>query len=216
MSRHGTVTVLVHGLWVHGVLMQLQCRYLGRMGFAATCYSYPSVRLTLTENAERLARFAHALAAPRIHWVGHSLGGLLILRLLEREPALPPGRVVLLGVPYCDSHAGRVMASSAIGVRALGRSMREWLDGAKPAEFPGREIGVIAGSSSVGLGRILARQLPTPNDGVVTVAETRCDAACDHIVLPINHSGMLVSRRVARQAGAFLRDGRFDQHGDPT
>jgi len=212
VSAQRAITVLVHGLWVHGVLMQLQRHYLQRTGFHSICYSYPSVRFTLTENAERLARFAHALAAPRIHWVGHSLGGLLILSLLERERALPPGRVVLLGAPYRDSYAGRVLAHNAIGARVLGRSMSEWLEGKKPAQFPDREIGIIAGSVGVGLGRVVARTLPAPNDGVVTVAETECEAACDRIVLPINHTGMLLSRRVARQAGAFLRDGRFD-HG---
>jgi len=60
------------------------------------------------------------------------------------------------------------------------------------------------------LGRVVARGLPTPNDGVVTVAETALAAACDRIVLPVSHSGMLFSRRVARQSGAFLRDGKFD------
>jgi hypothetical protein len=206
------VTVLVHGLWVHGVLMELQRHYLGRAGFDATCYSYPSMRLTLTENTERLARYARGLAASRIHWVCHSLGGLLVLRLLDRERALPPGRVVLLGVPYRDSYAGRVMARNAAGARVLGRSMREWLDSARPVDFPGREIGVIAGSSGIGLGRVVARSMPAPNDGVVTVAETECEAACDRLVLPINHTGMLLSRRIARQTGAFLRDGHFD-HG---
>jgi pimeloyl-ACP methyl ester carboxylesterase len=212
MAGSREVVVLVHGLWVHGVLMELQRRYLARMDFDAVCYSYPSVRLTLTENADRLAQFARTLAAPRIHWVGHSLGGLVILRMLEREPALPPGRVVLLGVPYRDSYAGRALAGSALGARALGRSMREWLAAQKPAQFPGRDIGVIAGSVGVGLGRMVARSLPAPNDGVVAVAETELEAARDRIVLPVNHTGMLFSRRVARQTGAFLRDGRFD-HG---
>ena len=210
MSDGHAITVLVHGLWVHGVLMKLQRHYLERAGFDAVCYSYPSVRLTLTENAGRLAQFARSVSAPRVHWVGHSLGGLVVLRMLEREPVLPPGRVVLVGPPYRDSYAGRALAKSSLGARALGRGMREWLDIDKPASFPGREIGVIAGSLGVGLGRAFARGLPEPNDGVVTVAETQLDAACDRIVLPVSHTAMLVSRRVARQTAAFLRDGRFD------
>ncbi len=212
MSPQRATVVLVHGLWVHGVLMRLQRRYLARMGFEAVCYSYPSVRLSLTENANRLAQFAQTLAAPTIHWVGHSLGGLVVLRMLEREAALPPGRIVLLGTPYVDSHAGRTLAGSALGARMLGRSMRESLDSNKPALFPGREIGVIAGTRSMGLGRVFAPDLPAPNDGAVTVAETRLAAASDRIELPVTHTGMLLSRRVARQTGAFLRDGRFD-HG---
>jgi pimeloyl-ACP methyl ester carboxylesterase len=192
--------------------MQLLRGYLARMGIEAVCYSYPSVRLTLTENADRLAQFARALNAPTINWVGHSLGGLVILRMLERDVALPPGRVVLLGTPYGDSHAGRALGGSTLGTRMLGRSLREWLAAAKPAQFPGREIGVIAGTLSVGLGRVFAPDLPVPNDGAVTVAETRLAAARDRIELPVSHTAMLLSRRVARQTGAFLRTGRFD-HG---
>lgn len=212
MSAARAITVLVHGLWMHGMVMELQRRYLAHMGFDVVCYSYPTVRYTLTENTERLARFARSLAAPAIHWVGHSLGGLVILRLLEREPALPPGRAVLLGVPCGGSHAGRALMGNFIGARALGRSVREWLDAPKSGSFPKREIGIIAGSIGVGLGRVVARGLPMPHDGTVTVAETEFAAACDRIVLPVSHTSMLLSRSVAHQTGAFLRDGRFD-HG---
>ncbi len=72
-----------------------------------------------------------------MHWVGHSLGGLVILRMLERDAALPPGRVVLLGTPYGDSHAGRALARSALGARMLGRSMGEWLATTKPVAVSG-------------------------------------------------------------------------------
>jgi len=210
MAAARAITVLVHGLWTHGLLMEPQRRFLVRAGFDAVAYSYPSVRLTLTENAGRLAHFAHALNAPVVHLVGHSLGGLVILRMLECEAALPPGRVVLLGSPYGGTHSGRSLAASTLGARMLGHSVREWVHLNKPTQFPGREIGVIAGTRSVGLGRIVARDLPVPNDGAVTVAETQIAAACDRIELPVTHTGMLLSRRVAHQTGAFLRAGRFD------
>ncbi len=135
----------------------------------------------------------------------------MILRMLEREPALPPGRIVLLGVPYGGGHAQRALAASRLGARMLGHSIGEWVDSEKPENFPGREIGVIAGSRSWGFGRVVARDLPTPNDGVVTVAETEMAAAHDRIVLPVSHSGMLFSRSVARQSAAFLRDGKFER-----
>jgi len=210
VSNEHAVTVLVHGLWMHGIVMQLQRYYLAGMGFDGVCYSYPSMRLTLTGNAVRLAQFARGLGALPVHWVGHSLGGLVILRMLEREPALPPGRVVLLGTPYGDGYARRALAANRLGACLLGRSIGEWVDIRKPDNFPGREIGVIAGSRSRGLGRVVVRGLPAPNDGVVTVAETELEVACDRIVLPVSHSGMLFSRRVARQIGAFLRNGKFD------
>ena len=94
MAEARARAVLVHGLWTHGLIMEPQRCWLAGAGFDAVTYSYPSVRLTLTENADRLARFAATLGAPLVHWVGHSLGGILILRMLAREAALPPGRIV--------------------------------------------------------------------------------------------------------------------------
>ena len=61
MAAARAVTVLVHGLWTHGLLMVPQRRYLASAGIEAVCYSYPSVRLTLTDNADRLAAFAREL-----------------------------------------------------------------------------------------------------------------------------------------------------------
>ena len=73
---------------------------------------------------------------------------------------------------------------------------------------PGVEAGAIAGTGRIGLGRFFA-QLPAPNDGVVTIEETRHPGLADHIVLPTAHSLMLVSPLVARQVAAFLQTGRF-------
>src|SRR3990172_5580753 len=98
--------VLVHGLWVHGIVMELVRRRVARCGYRALAYSYPSMRLTLAENAERLARFCRDISAPRLHFVGHSQGGLIILRMLERTPGLPPGRVVLAGAPVAGCLGG--------------------------------------------------------------------------------------------------------------
>ncbi len=115
-------------------------------------------------------------------------------------------------MPYGDGYVQRALAASRLGTRLLGRSIGEWIDIRKPENFLGREIGVIAGTRSRGLGRLVARGLPEPNDGVlVTVAETGLAAARDRIALPVSHSGMLWSRRVAHQTGALPRSGAFDR-----
>ena len=201
--------VLVHGLWVHGITMELMRRRLARAGYRALAYSYPSMRLTLAENAERLARFCRGLHAPRLHFVGHSLGGLIVLRMLDRAPALPPGRAVLLGSPVGGSLAARRLARLPGGRAALGRSAPEWHEAGRPGFEAGREVGVIAGRMSFGIGRVVAPDLPPPSDGVVSVAETRLPAMRDHVVLDVNHFGMLISRAVVRQICAFLREGAF-------
>jgi hypothetical protein len=71
-----------------------------------------------------------------------------------------------------------------------------------------RDLGVIAGDRAFGMGRLIG-PLPKPNDGTVTVAETRLPGATDHIVLPVTHLSMLWSGDVAEQVIAFLRDGHF-------
>jgi len=205
--------VLVHGLWVHGITMALMRRRVARAGYRALTYSYPSMRLTLTENAARFAQYLRQLTASRLHLVGHSMGGLIVLRTLELATSLPPGRVVLAGTPFAESYTARRLERLPGGRTALGRSLPEWLASTRARPAPNREIGVLAGSSPLSLGRLIAPDLPRPSDGVVSVEETRLPGMRDHIVLPVSHSGMLISRAVVRQICAFLRDGAFARQG---
>ena len=208
--------LLVHGLWVHGVAMALMRKRIAKCGYRVLAYSYPSVRLTLAENTERLLRFCRGIAATRLHFVGHSLGGLIAMSAVARGSALPPGRVVLIGTPFGGCHSARRLVSLPGGRAALGRSIPEWLETERPRPDGGHEVGVIAGSLPLGLGCLVAPDLPAPSDGVVSVAETRVPGMRDHVVLRVSHSGMLVSSAVARQICAFLRDGAFAREREET
>lgn len=188
-------------------------RRIARDGFRAVAYSYPSLRLALADNIERLARHCRALAVSRLHFVAHSLGGIIVLGLLERDDIPVIGRIVLIGSPVGGSGAARGLARLPGGRAALGRSLVERMDAKLAAAVSGREIGIIAGRMPVGMGRVFAPDLPVPNDGAVTVAETELAGARDSIVLDVSHSGMLVSRAVAQQVCAFLRNGAFDKAG---
>jgi pimeloyl-ACP methyl ester carboxylesterase len=201
--------VLVHGLWVHGLVMELMRRRIARCGYRALAYSYPSMRLTVAENVERLLRYCRELAAPRVHLVGHSMGGLVVLHALEKAVGFMLGRVVLTAAPVAGSYAARRLARLPGGHTALGRCMPRWMEAAACAAGDGRDIGVIAGRRAIGLGCLVASDLPRPCDGVVSVAETRFPAMRDHIVLNVSHTGILFSRAAARQICAFLRDGQF-------
>lgn len=202
--------VVVHGLWVSGLVMELARRRIARAGFAAQSFSYRSVRGTLSENADALVRFLGGL---RAHLLGHSLGGLVILQALARHPGLATGRVVLVATPYGGSVSGARLARIPGGGPLLGRSMREWLDQPRPAEFGSREIGVIAGTVGVGLGRLCGARFAGPHDGVVGLDETAVPGMRDRVVLPLNHTGMAFAPAVTRQACAFFRNGRFDRDG---
>ena len=200
--------VLVHGLWVRGWIMTLLGLQLRRCGFHTIIFSYPSMRAPLSQNALLLSRFVAAIAAPHIHFVGHSLGGLLLLQMLAEHPEPRAGRVLLMGSPYHASYAASKLARITLGRWLIGRSMRQWLEQKAPACPQQHEVGSIAGCLSLGIGKLLGG-LPYPNDGVVAVEETRLPAASDHVVLNVSHTGMLFSAGVARQVCAFLRQGHF-------
>lgn len=207
--------ILVPGLWTPAVVFTLHDDWLRRRGYAVVRFGYPSVWGTLVQNALQLKRRISALIATKratgIHLVGHSLGGLVILEMLRHEPDPRLRRVVLLGTPCVDSHCARRLAGVAGMPALLGRSMMEWLSGAPAgavAAPAGFQVGVLAGTRSVGLGRVVTG-LPRPNDGVVAVAETRLPGAADFIALPVAHSQMLASRRCAAQIAMFLEAGRF-------
>jgi pimeloyl-ACP methyl ester carboxylesterase len=203
------VVILVHGLWLGGWVCRLLGHRLHGEDFRVKYFSYPSMRDSLSANAARLTRFARSIDAPTLHFVGHSLGGLVVARSQIDHPDPRPGRVVLLGSPFAGSNAAARLESSRIGAALLGRSIREWLLDRPQAWSGPRELGVIAGCGRIGMGRIIAPDLARPNDGVVAVAETRVPGAADHLVLPVSHTAMLASRRVAEESAHFLRNGRF-------
>ena len=200
--------VLVHGLWMHGWVMRLMGMRLQRCGFHPVFFSYPSMRNSLSQNALLLSNFVANIAAPRAHFIGHSLGGLLVLQMLAEYPQQRIGRVILAGSPYNGSCVARKLSRIAPGRYILGRSMPQWLNQEIPERNDQCELGVIAGCKSIGGGRLISR-LPHPNDGVVAVEETKIPGTSDEIVLNVSHSEMLLSAALVRQACSFLRAGHF-------
>lgn len=210
MAGPPAVVVYVHGLWMQGVEgLLLRKRLSARRDFRCVAYRYHSVREPMERLANALAALVFRLDAPCVHLLGHSLGGLVILRCLQRHPDLPPGRVVFLGTPVRGSRAARMLAQVAVGRHMLGRAAaEELLEPAVRRWDCGRELGIIAGTAPVGLGNLLLT-FGEQNDGAVAVSETELAGATASLRLPVSHSGMLLSARVAREAGSFLQHGRF-------
>lgn len=159
--------MLVPGLWMPGVAMNLLAARLGRHGYATQVFAYHG-RSPLEPNAERLARMAHEAPGGRAHFVGHSLGGLVILEMLRRHPEAGVASVVLLGSPVRGCYAGRRLGLAGVGRWMMGASGALWAE--RDARWARPEpLGVIAGTRALGLGRALGR-LPGASDGVVRVA----------------------------------------------
>jgi len=179
-------------------------------GMPVHAFRYRSVSETMPEVIARLNAFVRGLGAERLHLVGHSLGGLVIYRLLEKYPDLPPGRVVFLGTPAVSSRAA-VLATRRIrwAVSLLGRCVAEELLTSHARRWSAeRPLGLVAGTRPMGMGQFFAR-FDEDCDGTIAVSETRLPGATDHITLPVSHMGMLLSGRVARETWSFLQSGRF-------
>lgn len=201
--------VLIPGLWLPAWSLWLQARRLRRCGYDVHVFSWRSVRRDLRENAAALQGYLAGIAAPTVHLVGGSLGGVLIRALHHYFPAQRPGRIVTCGSPHAGSRAAAQLARFGWGRRLLGKPIAQLLAG-EPSGWrpPAAEVGVLAGNFPHGLGALIAR-LPRPHDGVVALDETRYPPATDTVVLPVSHYAMLWSRAVADQTCAFLRTGRF-------
>ena len=200
--------VLVHGLWVPGFVMAPLAARLAQAGLRCHRFGYAGRTKSCAANAESLYRFALSLG--RAHFVGHSLGGLVILEALNAHPELPVGKVVLLGTPARGCAAGRRFARHSLGRWMLGASELLWRTETGTRWNRSEPLGVVAGTLPIGLGRAFGR-LPGPNDGVVCVEETEIEGMTGRISMPVGHSQMLVSARVAAQTAAFLRQGRFGE-----
>jgi len=208
------IVICVHGYLSHGAGMYLIKRRLEReYGMHVSLFSYPSVRGTLDENSAALATFIREQNVDVAHIVGHSLGGVLALRMHANSPDFLPGRVVCLGSPLSGSRAANYLNAQEWAEEIIGRSVpdaminqtaNDWA--ADVAEH--RDIGVIAGNVPLGFGRLLAK-FDEDNDGTIAVSETELDAAKDHLILPVSHRGLLVSADVADQAVAFIKRGKF-------
>jgi len=203
--------ILLHGLWMSGFeLGVLKRRLQAQSALRPVAFSYPSIGGSMADHASSLIEFARAQQCDELHFIGHSLGGLVILRALQLTDDLPPGKAVLLGTPSQGSKAAQSVARwLPFGKAILGPAALEEVIEAGAREWSGRrEIGVIAGSMGMGLGRLFA-DFDADHDGTVSVAETQLPGARDHIVMPTSHTGMLFSADVADQAAHFLSNGTF-------
>ena len=179
---------------------------LRKAGFAPELFSYSSLWRSPGEAMQRLAMRLYAMGPEPVHLVAHSLGGLIALETVHRYERLPPGRVVCLGSPLAGSSAARGLAWRGLGA-VSGRSgalLRGGLAGLPPM----RQVGMIAGARSMGLGKLFS-SFDGQNDGTVMVWETRLAGLSDHAVVQSGHSGLVFSEQVAELAANFLEQGRF-------
>ena len=203
--------VFVHGIWMKGLEMSLLRRRIGAMGYACYQFSYPSLFAPPVKNAAKLNHYLRdKVDADVVHFVAHSLGGVVLSHLFESFPHQKPGRIVLLGSPIRGSAVAKRLHSSMLTRGFIGHSTKRGLLGDLPPLKCHQDIGVIAGNRGLGVGTfVMMGGLEKPNDGTVSVKETDAEVIKEHLQVPYSHFSMLWAAPVAQVVGHFLKYGRF-------
>ena len=208
--------VLLHGISRTARSFRKMQTALEGSGFATLNQDYASRRKALEALAEDIhpviQRFADGIDGS-VHFVCHSMGGLLARVYIARYQPKRLGRVVMLGTPNSGSEiADRLKKFGAY--RAFfgpaGQQLGTRRDAAIEALFPPVDypVGIIAGNRSID--PVAGTMLPKPHDGRVSIANTELDGMVDHVVVAASHPWLVRNSVAIGQTIAFLRDGRFN------
>lgn len=219
-AQAGECVVLLHGLARTSTSMNRMQRKLEDAGFETANIDYPSRDHTVEELAdiavpEGLESCRAREGVERIHFVTHSLGGILVRQYLETHEIPELGRVVMLGPPNQGSKAvdelkdvpGFDWLNGPAG-QQLGKGDESVPLKLGPADF---ELGVIAGTRSID--PITSAVLDNPEDGRVSVEDTKLDGMTDFVVVSHSHAFMMRMRRPIELTIRFLQSGSFDRGG---
>lgn len=208
--------IVLHGLARTSSSMAAMAEALDDAGFSAVNIDYPSREYPIEELApmaigKGLALCEAAGASEKIHFVGHSLGGILVRKYLKDNEIERLGRVVMLGPPNQGSRAADELGDlpgmdwlNGPAGRQLGKGPDSVPLALGPANF---ELGVIAGNRTID--PITSAVLDDPDDGKVSVADTRLDGMDDFVVVEHSHAFMMRLEKPIELTIRFLKTGSF-------
>jgi pimeloyl-ACP methyl ester carboxylesterase len=146
-----------------------------------------------------------------VHFVTHSMGGVLVRIYLNQRPHAHLGRVVMLSPPNQGSEIVDAFAASPLLRSVLGPAGLKL--GTDPASIPSQlgpvrlELGIITGSRS--MNALTSRLIPGPDDGKVGVDRAKVEGAADFMVVSATHTFIMNRKDVSEEVVHFLRHGRF-------
>lgn len=207
--------ILLHGLARTTASMEKMDEALTAAGYSVYVLKYPTTEKTVQQlSDEYLAPLVAQCATThpaRIHFVAHSLGGIVLRHYLSSNNVAHIGRIVMLGPPNQGSEV----------VDKLGHySLFEWINGPAGNQLgtdtnalpnllpvPTADVGIIAGTRSINL--FLSTLIPGPDDGKVAIERTKLDGMDDFAAVPVAHPFLMENKEVIELTLTFLRHGNF-------
>jgi len=209
--------ILLHGLGRFRQSMRKIEKHLISLGYATINLAYPSTTKSIETIAEkylgRAVEDCKERGAEKIHFVGHSLGGIIVRQYLQQHTMFPGSRLVMLAPPNQGSEIVDLLRKipfyewiTGPAGQEIGRGPESIINRLKPI---GIEVGVIAGDSS--LNPLFSVFLDGPDDGTVSVNNTKLSEMRDFTIVHSAHTFIVSNPLVIKQVTHFLMHGKFDQ-----
>ncbi len=211
--------VLLHGLARTAKSMSKLATAFDARGYKVANVDYPSREMPIEELAEIAVEKGvgrcGVTAAEKIHFVTHSLGGIIVRYYLAHNQLPRLGRVVMLAPPNKGSevvdkisgYPGYSLLNGPAGSQ-LGTGEGSIPSRLGPVTYP---VGVVAGTRTINL--LLSQYLPNPDDGKVSVENTKVEGMTDFIEVPVSHPFIMRRKGVIEQALTFIETGKFAHNG---
>ena len=214
-SFAGESVVLLHGLARTSDSMSRMAHALEAAGYHVCNVSYPSrkhsIETLATDFVAPAVRTCRASETDTVHFVTHSLGGILVRQLAKSEPDLKIGRVVMLSPPNHGSEVVDRLGTWTLFMLINGPAGIQLATGEEylprtlgPASF---DVGIITGNRTIN--PILSLLIPGDDDGKVSIESARLEGMSDFRVIPSSHPFIMNNERAIAQTLAFLAKGKF-------
>jgi len=198
--------VILHGLGRRSASMRKLAKAVGAAGFAPLVLDYPSTRQPIDALIEGL--FADLPTGEKLHFVGHSLGGILAKKLAKRVGAARRGRVVQIGSPNFGSE---IAERASVFAPVMGPALAELIPHAGEEDDDSLDMGAIGGTAALPAYGLITG-IEGQNDGKVSLKSAWGHAPKGkRLALPVTHSLMMQDKRVIAAVIGFLQNGRFPE-----
>ncbi len=217
MKKDETV-VLLHGLCRSSRSMDKMAKALLADGYNVININYPARSATVEELTDEVFQTLNPTLDTQhpVHFVTHSMGGILLKNYLQNHEIPNLGKTVMLAPPSRGSEVPDKLGQL---------KLYQWINGPAGNQLgtgtdslplrlkePEMELGVIAGDRSIN--PILSWLIPGPDDGKVSLARIRSGTETDFIRLHVTHACMMRNQQVIHQTIAFLKNGTFNKAGE--